>query len=165
MDIKCFTKDHDMKILIPQVSPDGSYYKGEESPGMLELENDPFMEASGPVQYDFFVQVVSHELIVNGSISVEIRLKCSKCTDFFSTTVADSSFLRAYTLSEGMEYVDMAEDIREDILLHIPGFPVCSEDCKGLCPQCGINRNVRSCQCQPPAFHENWSELDQLDLN
>jgi uncharacterized protein len=35
-------------------------------------------------------------------------------------------------------------------VLAVPFAPLCREDCKGLCPQCGIDRNTGTCSCEPP---------------
>jgi uncharacterized protein len=48
------------------------------------------------------------------------------------------------------ERIDLEPLFREQFVLAIPYAPLCSETCKGLCPQCGINRNTASCDCQPP---------------
>lgn len=48
------------------------------------------------------------------------------------------------------ERVDLEPLFREQFVLAIPYAPLCAEDCKGLCPQCGINRNTASCTCEPP---------------
>ncbi len=39
--------------------------------------------------------------------------------------------------------------VREQLLLALPPYPVCSPDCKGLCPVCGGSRNERPCGCDP----------------
>ncbi|MCK5011414.1 MAG: DUF177 domain-containing protein, partial [Deltaproteobacteria bacterium] len=43
--------------------------------------------------------------------------------------------------------IDKVPLIREQILLHIPLYPLCHETCKGICPQCGSNLNHSLCQC------------------
>jgi len=48
---------------------------------------------------------------------------------------------------EGDE-INLAPEIRDQILLAYPITPLCREDCAGLCPVCGGNRNVRACNCQ-----------------
>jgi uncharacterized protein len=48
------------------------------------------------------------------------------------------------------EKVDLEPLFREQFVLAIPYAPLCSETCKGLCPQCGIDRNLETCQCEPP---------------
>jgi uncharacterized protein len=48
------------------------------------------------------------------------------------------------------ESVDLEPLFREQFVLAIPYAPLCREDCKGLCPQCGIDRNSGTCSCEPP---------------
>ena len=153
-----------MIIEIAKLSQDGDRFVGEEPASILGLEDEPHLRAKGSVRYDLFAQVVSHELVVKGSLEISLACECSRCAVFFSTTVGDSSFLRAYDLSEDTEFVDLTKDIREGILLNLPHFPVCRQDCKGLCPQCGKNLNEGTCTCTPPTLRNPWEALDQLDL-
>ncbi|HSR98248.1 MAG TPA: DUF177 domain-containing protein [Kofleriaceae bacterium] len=48
------------------------------------------------------------------------------------------------------ERVDLEPLLREQFVLAVPYAPLCAETCKGLCPQCGIDRNTASCSCTPP---------------
>jgi len=48
------------------------------------------------------------------------------------------------------EQIDLEPLFREQFVLAIPYAPLCKEDCKGLCPQCGIDRNTDTCACEPP---------------
>ncbi|HZJ64762.1 MAG TPA: DUF177 domain-containing protein [Kofleriaceae bacterium] len=48
------------------------------------------------------------------------------------------------------ERVDLEPLLREQFVLAVPFAPLCAETCKGLCPQCGIDRNTASCSCTPP---------------
>lgn len=48
------------------------------------------------------------------------------------------------------EVVDLEPLLREQFVLAIPFAPLCREDCKGLCPQCGTDRNTAPCQCEAP---------------
>ncbi len=41
------------------------------------------------------------------------------------------------------------EEAKNQIILEFPERFLCSEDCKGLCPECGCNLNVESCSCEP----------------
>ena len=45
------------------------------------------------------------------------------------------------------EYIDLTEDLRENLLLEVPSKILCSEDCKGICPHCGQNLNEGKCDC------------------
>jgi len=46
--------------------------------------------------------------------------------------------------------IDLEPLFREQFVLAIPYAPLCREDCKGLCPQCGIDRNTGTCNCEKP---------------
>lgn len=48
---------------------------------------------------------------------------------------------------EGDE-IELDSLLQEDFLLAMPTFPLCEEDCKGLCPTCGVNRNEVACSCK-----------------
>ncbi|NVB81049.1 MAG: DUF177 domain-containing protein [Kofleriaceae bacterium] len=48
------------------------------------------------------------------------------------------------------EKIDLEPLFREQFVLSIPYAPLCAEDCKGLCPQCGIDRNTGTCSCEKP---------------
>jgi uncharacterized protein len=48
------------------------------------------------------------------------------------------------------EVIDLEPLFREQFVLAVPYAPLCREDCKGLCPQCGIDRNTGTCSCEPP---------------
>lgn len=49
------------------------------------------------------------------------------------------------------EVVDLEPLVREQFILAVPYAPLCKEDCAGLCPQCGTNRNLGTCACEKPA--------------
>jgi uncharacterized protein len=47
--------------------------------------------------------------------------------------------------------IDVTGLVVEHALLNLPTVPLCREDCRGLCPRCGTNRNVRACECAETA--------------
>lgn len=137
----------------------------EEEPGeILELGETGEFRTAGPVSCDLYAQVVDGMLIVRGSLSVPIEARCARCTQIFSTTVSDSGFLRDFPAIEGTEEVDITEDIREELILNLPHFPLCDGECRGLCPQCGKSLNDGPCGCQVQEEGGSWSALDNLNL-
>ncbi len=131
---------------------------------MLGLDAEKSIRINGPVICDFFVYLAVWELIVKGSVSVDVELMCVRCNIFFSTNARNDAFLRSYAITRSTESVDMTEDIREAALLLLPNFPLCGNDCKGLCPQCGCNLNTQTCSCQPRDFGGTWDELDKIHI-
>lgn len=153
-----------MKILVARIPEEGAAFEGSDPGAILQVENDPLVRKAGDVRYELYVQRVSEELVVRGTLAAELELRCARCSEFFSTTVAVSDFLRAYPAPKGIDSVDITEDLREEILLHVQGFSVCSEDCKGICPQCGVDLNKGSCTCRIEEGPTPWSALDNLSL-
>jgi uncharacterized protein len=59
------------------------------------------------------------------------------------------------------EEVDLTPLFRDQVILAVPFAPLCKEDCKGLCPQCGADRNHETCDCKPPV-DPRWAALQNL---
>jgi uncharacterized protein len=60
------------------------------------------------------------------------------------------------------EGVELADALREQILLSLPMQLFCRPDCKGLCPYCGANRNTSECGCRQPLADPRWAPLKDL---
>jgi uncharacterized protein len=58
--------------------------------------------------------------------------------------------------------IDLAPVVREQFLLALPGYPVCSDACKGLCSVCGANLNERECGCDRRVPDPRWAGLEKL---
>lgn len=58
--------------------------------------------------------------------------------------------------------LDLEDTVRTDVLLELPGKVLCSEDCKGLCCQCGKNLNEGSCTCEKKQIDPRLAVLSQL---
>ena len=62
------------------------------------------------------------------------------------------------------EEIDLDQIVREMTLLEIPLRYLCSEDCKGLCPQCGKNLNQETCSCKVKPVDSRFAALQKLKL-
>jgi uncharacterized protein len=65
-----------------------------------------------------------------------------------------------YVLAANATAIDLAPAIREELILAIPAYVVCREECRGLCPQCGRDLNTGACGCTPPPA--SWRPLAAL---
>ncbi|MFZ4576881.1 MAG: YceD family protein [Myxococcota bacterium] len=62
--------------------------------------------------------------------------------------------------------VDIEEIAIQHVLLALPEAPMCAEDCKGLCPVCGTDRNRESCSCAlPKSADSRWAGLSQIKID
>ncbi len=152
-----------MLIHVSGLREDEVHFEGELPPAELQLDTDQYVHPQSLVRYSLDARVLGEEVLVSGKIAMDVEAECSRCAVFFSTTYADSAFLRAYQLSElSEESVDMDPEIRDALILKIPNFPVCGDDCKGLCPLCGKNLNESACDCSSPEGDMRWGALDGL---
>lgn len=121
----------------------------------------------GPLSWNVIVvKSGDKELLVTGTVQGTARATCGRCLDEFDLPLTGD--IEGYWLTEdpGEEVPDdLAEDefevIGEDhqmdlfpfiqaaLVLALPFVPLCREDCKGLCPQCGKNLNDGPCDCEP----------------
>ena len=105
---------------------------------------------------------------LSGHLSGEIELTCSRCLEPFRLPVATDFDLRYVPRDENVgederevqeddlstafyadDQIDLGHLITEQFQLALPMKPLCSEACRGLCPQCGTNLNTGSCTCSP----------------
>ena len=152
-----------MWIDVARLDEAGETLVGEEAESILDLEPEALAKPAGPLRYRLRAQVVSGELLVSGTLAMDIQYVCSRCAEPFVAKVEDQGFERACEVSENTEFVDLTPDIRESILLAFSSHPVCRSDCRGLCAQCGANLNKTKCKCHPPADFR-WSGLDHLKI-
>lgn len=152
-----------IRIPTTQIGEDRVAVAGEAPGDLLDLRDDPVAREAGPIQYALSCERAGEELVVRGTVEAPLRLRCSRCAQFFSTTVQVSSFLHAYEWAEHPEFLDVSADVREDVVLEIPGFPLCDEACQGLCARCGKNLNEGPCACPPLGdVLSPWGTLDGL---
>ena len=152
-----------MIVDISRLPEEGAMYEGDESCAELGFEDDGLVRFSEPVHYALHVSLVSDELVVKGEVSMNAAFACSRCSEFTPLFIEEPSFLQAIELDSETQSVDLTADVREAMLLLFPAYPLCSVECKGLCPQCGINYNEKSCKCKKPA-DGRWSTLNDLEL-
>ena len=68
----------------------------------------------------------------------------------------------AFTLTQH-HGLDLTEPLRQYIITDLPMKPLCRQDCKGLCPDCGTNWNDTSCSCRGRAPDQRWASLFNLN--
>ena len=63
------------------------------------------------------------------------------------------------------DVIDLTDIVKEQIYLNLPMKLICSSDCRGLCPQCGVNLNLETCSCQSDKGHPAFERLKKLKFN
>ena len=98
----------------------------------------------------------------HGRFEGQVRSVCRRCLIEFVMPVAQSVEVMfstdpdlqedpsVYPLAEPLAQVDVRPAVREELALAVDAFPLCREDCRGLCPRCGADLNRGACQCNAP---------------
>lgn len=171
-----------MKIILSDIPPEGLSLKGSEDVEFLLPGEACDIEFVGPLEYDLNLILVSGELIAMGCLKAKANLTCSRCAERFMREVEEENFNFSINIDdsvgegtdsveragrgtrkkrEDLESVDLTNYMREAIILTLPNYPVCREDCKGLCGKCGADLNRGQCDCSPVPG-EGWEVLDNL---
>lgn len=120
----------------------------------MEVLGDPVLftdaKASG------LIVGASQNLSVTGEATANVVTRCSRCLEevrFPISAKLDAEFTRQPDPEDPDQYVfeassiDLTDAIRDALTLELPLRVLCKEDCKGLCPKCGVNLNTGSCSC------------------
>jgi uncharacterized protein len=130
-----------------------------------------------PLRVQFALQRAGQQIVCRARLETSLELECSRCLELTEVKIAEElTLLIAFSAASvsgcadpdvkfvpyGAEEVDVSEEIRQIVLLAIPGKPLCIDDCLGLCPCCGQNLNQKRCRCQGKAADPRWSDLQKL---
>jgi len=134
-----------MKIHVNAIPMEGMDLEKDIMPLDLNLETKS-------VYYSDKVHLKVHAERDKDILSADCYLKttktqiCSKCTaEFESIVEKKEKFIYQLT---GEHVVDLSDDIKDTIILDYSIRPLCKQDCKGLCAECGNNQNIEQCNCK-----------------
>lgn len=126
-------------------------------------------------------------IFFKGRVSGQLSIPCNKCSedsfikidstfDSFEpfpgdgfdeeddlSTEVDDAVVRLAAQGNGIEVNPLAL-AWEELVLALPVKPVCEDDCKGLCPNCGTNLNTGSCDCEQESGDPRFAALRSLHL-
>ncbi len=145
---------------------------------------DGALACVSPITGDVTFTNSGRHIIVRGSFRTTVELDCSRCLrphrldlDLpieeelpIAGHVPDMHDEQAEEelLEEDAEPLfvdgifDLTELLRQSILVAVPIKPLCSEQCKGLCPHCGKNLNDGPCECPPDSDAGPFAALAEL---
>jgi len=127
------------------------------------------------------VRLSGNQVFVNGHVETRAQVECDRClkpvelpvnVDFTLEYISDSDYesIETAELTEAEMSVsvfdgaaiDVDEIVKEQILLTVPTRMLCREDCKGICPECGADRNTGECDCVTNDTDPRWAALKNL---
>jgi uncharacterized protein len=148
-----------MRFLIPDIRA-ARVVEADESLGADVLGTPPsFMEFAQSLRVRAEARMTESDIVVSGRVTTAFTVTCARCLERVEKPL-DVRFQQAYP-ADGLE-IDVTSEIREAVLIELPLAATCREGCRGLCPDCGVNRNVSTCKCAPAASDARWDALKQF---
>jgi uncharacterized protein len=124
---------------------------------------------------------IIHDIRLRAGYHGQFEMPCARCLDPVAQQVEehfDLVFRPSGVDASGTEHSISTSDteigyyeggrlvvedvLREQVLLSLPAKALCQEDCKGLCPRCGQNRNNEDCACDTSPADPRWTALADL---
>lgn len=159
-------------ITVREVPPEGRPIDVALDPGAVHLEGEDEFTLEGGNLSGRVEKGEDEAVHFRGRLRARQGLHCGRCLEAFvheldedldlffmphaaeagadeeeqDVELSDREMVVAYY---DKDRIDLGEMVREQMLLAVPLRRLCREDCRGLCPSCGVNRNTGTCDCQP----------------
>jgi len=137
-----------------------------------------------PLRAEVKIKKTGRSVWIEGKVETTLRLECVRCLKEFTSPFSTTFDLTLHPVKEAPsdeevelgseelessffegEEIHLSEIAYEQIFLELPYQPVCQEGCKGLCPICGGDLNLSSCECVKEEFPSGFSGLKKLKLD
>ncbi len=174
-----------MRIRVDEIPESGRFLHFHWDDARLRQylpEEDPFeFKLVRPVNVDLEIQKRSDHIRVQGSLKGALQVNCHRCLSAFLRPLEETVdvFLVEgeepepseeleldpsnldYEFFDGV-IIEIDQLVAEQVFLSLPVKILCSENCLGLCPRCGANRNEEPCQCETYAGSSPFSALEAI---
>ena len=154
-------------------------FGGELAVPVAAIDREPLVSLS-PLQISGQVRRIEGGYSLEAELVYSGELECSRCLapyefqedEVFSLVL----YPRAAAPSDEVELASKDLDIlyftdpvvplapiaEERVQMALPMKPLCKTDCLGLCPMCGVDRNLTACACAPDTIDPRWEALKAL---
>jgi uncharacterized protein len=130
-----------------------------------DLDKDRIVGLESPLSAWIKVYPAGEKIVVEGSLSARLLLRCDRCLEPYSWDLKkDFRIYLSISPFKGELEVELSENdlsldfidgnlldpdqiIKEQLILNVPMQTLCTMECKGLCPMCGCNLNMKRCSC------------------
>jgi uncharacterized protein len=171
-----------MRIELERLDQEGGKFARTYEAGELSLDDDE-VELVAPADVSGRVRRDGREVELTGQLRAEVVTGCNRCLQPVNLPIGaefKERFVPAVSWRDEPQHKLQEEDlnlavfdgegielddlVREEILLAMPAHVLCRDDCQGLCPVCGIDRNRVSCQCETTETDSRWQGLKALEM-
>ena len=151
-----------MKLRIRDIVRERSIEIEETLPAALfPLDTPDQPKLAGPVQAKMKAEIQDGAAWAWVEAKATLTVACARCLERYSLDVRPFFDVETPVTEE---FLDVDDDIRQNLLLALPAKPLCKPGCKGLCSLCGKNLNKGACGCPNQAPVSVFEPLKNLKL-
>ena len=169
-----------MRVELESLERHGGRFAHNYEPGELDL-NEERVTLVAPPRVSGRIQQSDSKVTVRGEATAELQLECDRCLKSVLIPVSSSFEVEYVTpdtyqadpaaelLDEDLSLsvfdggvIDIDDLVREQILLALPVQVLCQQECQGLCPECGGDRNDADCKCEEAEIDPRWAGLKEI---
>ena len=121
------------------------------------------------IELNLRLESVHEGILATGEVDSTAKAECSRCLEPLNLAVeVDFQELFAYSLEQEDDFlvqdekIDLEQAITDAVVLSLPFKPVCSEDCLGLCSECGMKLAEDPEHVHQAQNDSRWSELESF---
>lgn len=116
-----------------------------------------------PLKLDVVLYVQEESIYMEGELHLTLGMECSRCLEEMTIDfcIPFSEEFQHHGEEVEEDFIDVTGRVLENIILEIPQKPLCQEECKGLCPHCGEERNKRECGCEEESIDPRLAVLEE----
>jgi uncharacterized protein len=137
------------------------------------LENpSTTVDADQPLAIDLRLESLSAAIVASGRVRGRWRAVCSRCLtpiesdfDLSLREVFEEDPIEEETYPLRQDEIDLEQPLRDVVVPELPLVPLCDEECRGLCPTCGANKNEDPCTCDDASRDPRWDSLRALVIS
>lgn len=153
----------DFPDLVALASAGDSVYRSPISLHLRFVQSGRIIEATGHIQATLDVTCGSCLATFAYELAEDFALTFvpeAEQTDLAPEQELESDELGLIPYRE--DRLELLTPVQEQLLLAVPMHPLCSADCRGLCPECGVDLNTTTCTCGKKVFNSKFGILAQL---
>lgn len=160
--------------LLPILNYEGKRINIFENVNISASQDDSF-KINGPVSFDGYVVNIGGTIDLYGKATASLSIVCDRCTEEYNSALEyeiDERFKKDDGFSDSNEdsditplegsVIDLGDILYTNLILNLPSKSLCSETCKGICPNCGKNLNHGPCDCDTDNTDPRFDILDKL---
>ena len=136
-----------LKVRVKDIPSQGMEIAEKDLTDKIDVQGDQVAVTVGNLEVKAKLEKFASTILAQTRIQCTYTADCARCLEPV-VTVWKERYAFNFAFDQSTEFIDLTEDVRQEVILNIPPRLLCKEDCKGICPGCGVNLNSEPCQCK-----------------